>query len=326
MNVTIIGLDVIGGSLGLALGTLDETALASGRPTIIGWDRNSRTVRDARDRLQIDRSARDVAEAVRDADVVFVTGTPDEVGAMFRDMAPHLKHGMIVSDVSAVKGPILSLAESHLPTTVDFIGGNPIVSHNGSLRDASIDLFKGAIYCLTPGATARPTAVDTVAALVEAIGAKPYYIDAAEHDAYIANIQHLPLLLSAALMESTTRSGGWREMQALAGEPLRLATQLNTADPTASSAECAINSAALVGRIDEFIQLLTELRDNLHNREQLETIFAHARDAYVQWQSTQPNMRPGEKAFYGDTEDPSVNRGLGALFFGQRKRPNQGKK
>ncbi len=326
MNISIIGLDMIGGALGLALGTLDDTALASGRPTITGWDRNSRAVRDARDRLQIDRAARDVAEAVHDADVVFVTGTPDEVGAVFRDIAPELSHGTIVSDVSSVKGQTLALAQSSLPTTIDFIGGHPLVHRSGNLRDASIDFFRGAIYCLTPSPTARPTAIDTLAALVEAIGAKPYYIDAAEHDAYIANTQHLPLVLSAALMESVTRSGGWREMQALAGEPFRLATQLTTLDPAASSAVCANNSAALGGRIDELIQLLIELRDNLHNREQLEAIFVQARDAHQQWQAAQPNMRPGEAAFYGDTEDPTVNRGLGALFFGQRKRPNQGKK
>lgn len=326
MNVTILGLDVVGGSLGLALGTLDDTALMSGRPTIIGWDRNSRAVRDARDRLQIDRPARDMAEAVGDADVVFVTGTPDEVGAVLNDIAPHLKHGTIVSDVSTVKEPILALAQRTLPTTVEFIGGHPVVSRNGSLRDASIDFFKGAIYCLTPSPTARPAAIDTLAALVEAIGAKPYYIDAAEHDAYIANTQHLPLILSYALMESVTRSGGWREMQALAAEPLRLATQLSATEPAVSSAECATNSAALAGRIDELIQVLVELRNNLGNREQLEARFAHARDAHTQWQSTQPNMRPGEKAFFGEVEEPAVNRGIGALFFGQRKRPNQGKK
>lgn len=326
LNITIIGLDVLGGSLGLALGTLDAAVLPAGRPVITGWDAQSRAVRDARDRLMIDRPAGNLVEAVADADVVFVSATPDQLVDIFQQIAPRLKHGAIVTDVGSTKGAVLSAAQRTLPTTVDFIGGNPIVPRTGTLRDAAIEFFKGSIYCLVPGSTARPQAIDTVAALVEAIGAKPYYIDAAEHDAYVASVQHLPLIMSAALIESVSRSGGWREIQPIAGESFRLTTQMAGTDPSVSSAICASNSTAIAGRIDELIRLLSEVRDNLRNPEQIEALFAHARDVHLELQAAQPNMRPGENDYYGIAQEPPPSRGLSAMFFGQRKRPDRGRK
>lgn len=326
LNITIIGLDVLGGSLGLALGTLDAAVLTTGRPVITGWDAQSRAVRDARDRLMIDRPAGNIVEAVADADVVFVSAAPDQVADIFQQIAPRLKHGAVVTDVGSTKGEVLTAAQRTLPTTVDFIGGNPIVARSGTLRDAAIEFFKGSIYCLVPSSTARPQAIDTVAGLVEAIGGKPYYIDAAEHDAYVAGVQHLPLIISAALLESVSRSGGWREMQPIAGQSFRLATQLAASDPAVSSATCASNSTAIAGRIDHLIRLLSEVRDNLQNREQIEALFAHARDVHQQLQAAQPNMRPGENDYYGVAEEPAVTRGLSGMFFGQRKRPDRGQK
>ncbi len=323
LQVSILGLDIVGGSLGVALGTLDEDVLANGRPIITGWDRNNRAIRDARDRLFIDRPARDLGEAVRDADVIFVTGELSEAGTIFTEIAPLLKSGTIISDVSSSKSQMLALAQRILPTTVDFIGGDPMVQRGTDLKNASADLFKGTIYCLVPGVSARPAAIDTVAALVEAIGAKPYYIDAAEHDSYIASVRHLPLLLSTALMESVSRGGGWRDIMPIAGEPFRLATQLVAGDPAVHGAEVAANSEAIALRIDQLIRLLVEMRDNLENGEQLETTFAHANEAYNQWLEAQPNLRPGENAYYGDTSETQTTRGINALFFGQRKRPGR---
>lgn len=321
LNITIIGLDAIGASLGLALGTLEPTALRSGRPVISGWDDDRRTVRDARGRLAIDREARDVAEAVREADVIFVSQPGSKLGATFEAIAPHVKHGAIVSDVSSAKLQALHEAQQHLPTTVAFISGHPLVNPAGSgLNHASLDLFKQTIYCLLPGVNAPAAAIDLLDELVGAIGAKPYYIDPAEHDAYVAGVAQLPLVVSAALIETLNRSGGWREMQPIAGVPLRTATQLASADPAVSAADVQSNQAAIERWLNELIRTLVELRDNLNNAEQLETFFSQAQTAHESWLEAQPNMRPGERDFYQDPSDNDVRRGIGAMLFGQRKR------
>lgn len=319
LNISIIGLDLLGCSLGLAFGTLDQEALPGGRPVITGWDKNKRTLQDARGRLMIDREARDVADAVREADVVFVSVPPAELAETFRTLAPHLKHGTVVSDVSSTKTQVLQLASEVLPRTADFIGGHPLLSYTGQRpTKPSIDLFKGAIYCLVSSVHAQPNAVNTLDLLVTAIGAKPYYIDAVEHDAYIGGVDHLPQLLAIALMETVSRSSGWREMQAIGSTGFGSMVDLAGSDPEQSSAIAQSNSEAIERWLNDLIRVLIEIRDNLKHPDQLDAIFTHARDAHAQWVVAQPNMRPGESDFYGQDE-PTVDRSLGAMLFGRRK-------
>ncbi|WP_029214817.1 prephenate dehydrogenase [Kallotenue papyrolyticum] len=318
-QITILGLNKIGASLGLALGTLEPQALPGGRPVITGWDRDRRVLSEARGRLAIDRAARDAADAVRDADVVFACVPLAELAELFTSIAPHLRHGAVVADTGAAKAPVIELARQHLPTSVSFVGSHPILEQpDGSVQDARLDLFRDAIICLVPGVAARPDALEVLAALVRAIGAKPYYIDAAEHDAYIAGVEQLPLLLSVGLMETLRRSGGWREMQALAGARLRDVTLPLLGDPARGSAACADNSAALRQRLDALIGVLIELRDQLDRREALETVFDTAHALHARWLETRPHMRPGEEDFLGPPIEPvSPLRGM---FFGQRRR------
>jgi prephenate dehydrogenase len=327
LQITILGLNKIGASLGLALGTLDQEALPGGRPVITGWDRDRRAVSDARGRLMIDREGRDPADAVREADVVWVCVPAAEVVETFDLIAPHLKHGAIVADTGASKQHVLEQARRHLPTTVEFIGSHPIVDRpDGDQRDASLDLFKEAIFCLVPGSRARPEAIDVLAVLVRAIGAKAYYIDAGEHDAYVAGAQQLPLLLSAALMETLRRSGGWREMQALAGESLQQMTRPLEGNVLTSAAAYSDNQAALHERLNELIRVLVEIRDNLEQREVIETIFDAAHELHEQWMASTPHMRPGEAEFIGQPQAEN-SYSISGLFFGhRRKRPDKGKR
>ncbi len=323
MQITIIGLDTIGASLGLAFGTLEQDALPGGRPTITGWDDDKRVLKDARGRLMIDRAASDLADAVQNADVIFVSGSLPYLTTVFQQIQPHLKQGAIVSDVASVKTRVLELAHEQLPTTVDFIGGHPLVSTTHSdLHDASIDLFRGVMYCLVADPRSRAGALDTMEQLVTAIGAKPYYIDAAEHDAYIAGVEHLPIIVSAALMEALSQSGGWREMQPITGERFRAATALAATAPETSRDISTSNTVAVAHWINSLIQTLLHMRDNLHNSDQIEAIFRHAQQAHAEWLAARPNVRPGE-------DEPTramdqVDRSLGAFLFGRRKsRPDR---
>lgn len=326
MNITILGLDAIGGSLGLALGTLDRDALPTGRPVITGWDADKRALNDARGRLMIDRDVRDAAEAVRDADIVYVCTHLSAIGETFSAIGPHLKTGAIVVDVLPTKQSVLELARQTLPDHANFVGGHPLVRPaKADLGGASLDLFKSAIFCLIPGVDTHPRALDTLTAITHAIGAKPYYIDATEHDMYVAGAQQLPILLSAALMETLARSGGWREMQGVAGEALRTATELAGSDPTQTTLGSANNRAAVDRWLNDLIRVLVEMRDTLNNPEQFQILIARAHEAHAAWLAAEPNMRPGEREFYGQP-DESGTRTIGSLFFGQRRKKPDGRK
>lgn len=326
INISILGLNAIGGALGLALGTLDKEALPTGRPVITGWDADKRTLSDARGRLMIDRDVRELTEAVQGADIVFVCTPLGELAATLSAILPQLKEGTIVADVLSTKQPALATADRVLPDSINFIGSHPLVRPtHADLRGATLDLFKGAIFCLIPRRDTHPRAVDVMAELVTAIGAKPYYMDAAEHDLYEAGAEQLPVLFSATLMDTLSRSGGWREMQPIAGPALRTVAQYATTDPASTSAASAANDVALQRWLNELIAALAHVRDNLANREEIEALLSRAGAAYEQWSAAKPNMRPGEEEFYGQAEE-AQRGGFSALLFGQRrKKPDQRK-
>jgi prephenate dehydrogenase len=200
---------------------------------------------------------------------------------------------------------------------VDYIGGHPVVLQGAATSTPTLEFFRGALYCLVTTPTTRPNAIDLLETLVTAMGAKPYYIDADEHDAYIAGVEHLPVLASMALMETLSRSGGWREMQPIAGGAFRAGTALAERDPEVIRDACLANQGTTARWINDLIRVLVDMRDNLHHGEQLEAMLQHAHDAHRQWSAAQPNVRPGENELEVAREPASF--GLSSLLLGRRK-------
>lgn len=321
LTITIIGMGLIGTSLGMALRAADVQTSPLGAVRVTGYDQQSRATSTARGRLAIDREARSLADALRDARLVLlavpVRATPD----VLRDLAPLLAAGTIVSDTGSTKAQVCAWARDLLPAGVDFVGGHPMAgSEKAGPQAATADLFQGAIYCLTPSADARQEAVDTAEAFVRTVGARPYYIDPAEHDAYVAGISHLPFLLSTVLVEAVSRSPGWPEMAALAATGFRDISRRASGDPVMHRDICLTNQAALTRWIDEAISLLTEVRAHLATDDaaRLDALFRHARDVRDLWLESKPGLRPGEAAF---RDTPRVERPnlLGFRFPSGRK-------
>ncbi len=136
-------------------------------------------------------------------------------------------------------------------------------------------------------------------ALVRQIRAKIYYIDAAEHDAYVAGVSHLPFMLSAALVDLVSRSPSWREMSPLAATGFRDISRLASGDVEMHRDICMTNRPSIARWLAEAAQLLLDLRDQIEAGEsdQLLEFFAHARAAREAWLERRPNLRPGEDAF-----------------------------
>ncbi|ABU59054.1 prephenate dehydrogenase [Roseiflexus castenholzii] len=300
IQIAIIGVGLIGASLGMALRSANERESPLGAITVTGFDTNARALSEARGRLAIDREARTLADAVRDAHLVIVAVPVQAIRAVFADLAPLLPAGATVTDVASTKTQVLAWARELLPTTVDFIGGHPMAgSEKSGPAAASPDLFRNAIYCLSPREHARETAVRLVEAMVEQIGAKLYYIDPVEHDAYVAGVSHLPFMLSTALMDVVSRSPGWREMAPLAATGFRDVTRLASGSAEMHRDICLTNREALARWLDDMAQRLAELRDQVAagDGEALLAWFRHAQEAREQWLAARPNMRPGEQEF-----------------------------
>ena len=300
IRITIIGMGLIGTSLAMAIRGADEKEAPLGQTVITGYDKDRRATGDARGRLAIDREARSLEEALKDAQLVVVAVPVQAIRDIFSQIAPLLPNGAVVTDVASTKGQVLEWARELLPTTVDFVGGHPMAGKEQSGAGAADpQLLRGAIYCLTPSQRARPPAIELVEAMVRQIGAKIYYIDAAEHDAYVAGVSHLPFLLSTALVELVSRSAGWKEMAPLAATGFRDISRLASGDAEMHRDICLTNRAAISRWLAEAAQLMLELREQIDagQSDELLAVFQHAREVREEWLTSRPNLRPGEDAF-----------------------------
>lgn len=296
LHISIIGLGLIGTSLGLALRTADPRTSRLGRMHITGYDQDQHAVSTARGCLAIDQEAHTLADAVRDAQVIIVATPPQVVQTIFAQLAAFPSLAAIVTDTASTKGQICAWARALLPETMPFVGGHPMAGKEQSGGQAAeADLFRGAIYCLTPDPDTPQSALDVCAALVETIGARPYYLDPDEHDAYVAGISHLPFLLATALVEVTSRSPAWTEMATLAASGFRDTSRLASGDTVMHRDICLTNHQALTRWINDTIGFLLEMRDHLEQRdaERIQAIFRHAQEVRTAWLAARP-QRPGD--------------------------------
>jgi prephenate dehydrogenase len=305
IRISIIGLGLIGASLGMALRSADVKESPLGEIEVVGYDRDGRAVKEARGRLAIDREARTLAEAVRDAQIVVVATPVQAVREVLGQLASLLPAGAVVTDVASTKAQVGRWAAELLPPAISYVGGHPMAGkEQAGPGAADPGLFKDAIYCLTVGPRAPQEAVDAVEALVRTVGAKPYYIDPEEHDAYVAGISHLPFLLSVGLIEITGRSPAWKEMAPLASSGFRDVSRLASGDPEMHRDIALTNAAGLSRWINEMVSFLLDMRDHVEAGDDaaIEALLKRAKEQRDAWVESRPNLRPGEDAFSRPTE------------------------
>jgi prephenate dehydrogenase len=283
--VAIIGLGLIGGSIGLAL-----TQGKKPRWEIVGYSRRRETVAKALSIGAIDRGETNIRDAVRQAELIIIATPVLTVREIFAAVAPHLRPGCIVTDTASTKTQVMKWARELLPPTVNFIGGHPMAGRETyGIRAVEADLFRGCTYCLTPSAKASPESIDTVAGMTKKLGATPLLIDPQEHDDLVAGVSHLPILLSAALVSLTTENPSWSKMSKLASSGYHDLTRLASGNPEVNSHICLSNQEAIVDWIDKFSRELERYRQVVaEGDEGLERALAQANRARQKWLKRAP--------------------------------------
>jgi prephenate dehydrogenase len=280
-RIAIIGLGLIGGSLALAL----EKAKKGKGVEIVGFSRSPETVARAKECGAIDRAASDLVSAVTDADLVIIATPVMTTKEILASIAEHLSPGCVVTDTGSTKAKVMKWAEEYLPPSASFIGGHPMAGKETSgLAEASADLFKGCVYCLTPTAGATGKAVRAMERLVKSVGARPFFIEAEAHDNLVAGVSHLPMLLSAAFVTTTTKSRVWPEMAKLAAGGYRDFSRLASGGPEMNRDICFTNQEKIVSWLDRYIDVLRGYRHLVaEDSEELEKKLAQAREAREKW-------------------------------------------
>ena len=152
------------------------------------------------------------------------------------------------------------------------------------LEESDPDVFRGVEYCIIPSPSAKEEAVKTVVQMVEAVRAKPVFLDPYEHDSYVAAMNHLPLVMSSAFVTATAGSRSWREMHRLAAADFSDYSRLAANDPQENEVACFANPEALVHWLDEVIKELYEYRNQIMDQsEQLLDRLIDAWEARARW-------------------------------------------
>lgn len=194
-QVAIIGVGLIGGSLGMILRRQNMAA------TVVGIGRRIENLKTAVEMGAIDRYVSDPREGVAAADFVLLATPVDTYERHLTDWASCLKPGTIVSDVGSVKGELVMRTESLMPPGVQFVGAHPIAGKEKTgVAAGSETLFAGARCILTPTAQTDPVALEKVRALWEAAGSIVLDMDPLLHDKILGAVSHLPHVAAFALM------------------------------------------------------------------------------------------------------------------------------
>ncbi|MER3435969.1 MAG: arogenate dehydrogenase [Leptolyngbya sp. ERB_1_1] len=189
MQIGIVGLGLIGGSLGLDLRSQGHT--------VLGVSRKSRTCE-----IAVARGAVDEAETewslLADTDVIFVCTPIVHIATTVEQLIPCISPDTVLTDVGSVKASII---KNISPMWKNFVGGHPMAGTADSGIEAAVHgLFAGHPYVLTPTDTTPESAIKQVESLLRPLQVKLFHCQPEDHDRAVAWISHLPVMVSASLI------------------------------------------------------------------------------------------------------------------------------
>lgn len=259
----IIGLGLMGGSLGMALGrhgVVEERW---------GYDHREDVMEEARNRDAVDRTG-ELPAALEAADLVVLALPVRQASEMIRQIAPLLKSGTMVTDLGSTKKTILDAMSRWLPRGIVAVGGHPMTgSEKAGIRAADPLLLENAVYLLTPAAGTSRQAVATMEKMVRAIKAYPVVLEAEEHDQLVALVSHLPHLLAVALVNTVRHAEGEQELiRVMAGGGFRDTTRIALGDTSVWYDIFSTNSHHLKESLQRFQEELKALWLLLEKKEE----------------------------------------------------------
>lgn len=271
--VAIVGVGLIGGSIGLAL---RERKLAS---HVVGIGRNTSTLARAKKRGCIHEAAASIAAGVAAADLVVVCTPVEQIPALIAQAAEHAPQGTIFTDAGSTKGTVVAKTEALLHPQFDgllpFIGSHPIAGSEKTGPDAARgDLFAGRIVVVTPTASTDDRATEVVEGFWRSLRARVARLSPQRHDEVLARTSHLPHLVASALAAATPAdmlpltAGGWSDTTRIAAGDADMWQQILLA-----------NSVQTLKALGDFERVLTAMRQAVEagDRDSLASILAEGK-------------------------------------------------
>ena len=293
-RIAIIGLGLIGGSLGLDLTRLGHA--------VVGIARRAETAEAALTMGAVTEASTDLA-AVAGADVVFICTPIDVTVATAATVVPYLSETAVLTDVASVKGEIVPAIAALWP---NFVGGHPMAGKaEAGLAVAEAGLFRDRPYVLTPTEATKPRALERVGAIAASLGANLCQCHPDQHDRAVAWISHLPVIVSSSLILACQGEADPAILalaQTLASSGFQDTSRVGGGVPELGTLMARHNRAALLDALTQY----------QHQLEQLKTIITTEtwdvlHTALNQSQSARPaflGQRGNGNALAKDKEEP----------------------
>ena len=274
MKVGIVGLGLIGGSLGLEL--------RSQGITVLGVSRQEKTCQIALERGVADQATTDLS-LLASADLVFVCTPIAAIVPTVEQLIPHLQPQTIITDVGSVKTPIVEACTKRWST---FVGGHPMAgTAQQGIEAAQLNLFTDAAYVLTPTATTPPQALTKVEEIARSLGSQIFTCSPQAHDRAVAWISHLPVMISAALIAACSADESAPLAQRLASSGYRDTSRVGGGNPSLGVQMARYNRSQLLRSLLQYRQNLNDIIDQIEqeNWDTLEEILKSTQQARPQF-------------------------------------------
>jgi prephenate dehydrogenase len=268
-TLTIVGVGLIGGSIGLAAkrrGLVER---------VVGVGRRIESLQRARALGAIDEASTDLVSGVAAAQLAVFCTPVDQIAAQVLEAAPRCAPGTLLTDAGSTKGEIVRDLEGKLPAEVHFIGSHPLAGSEKRGPDhADADLFQGRLTIVTRTPQTNADALEQVAAFWRGLGSRVRIMDPSEHDRALALTSHLPHLLASALAGLLPP-----ELSELTATGFRDTTRIAAGDPAIWDGIFLQNRTALVEGLTQLQYRLDEYRTALTrgDRAAIDALLAQAK-------------------------------------------------
>jgi prephenate dehydrogenase len=244
VRISVLGVGLIGGSIGLASREWLEDA------EVVGFGRSAERLDRARELGAIDRGTTDLSEAVAGADVCFACGPVGVLPGLVEQALAGAPADCVVTDVGSTKRSIVEATADER-----FVGGHPIAgAETAGVEHARADLFQGATWYLTPAERSSGLLYERLHRVIVAFGARPVAIDAETHDRLLAAVSHLPHVLANVLVaQAATMLGEEGEALPRVGPSFRDATRVAGANTDMWTDIYVANAEAIAEEVEETI-------------------------------------------------------------------------
>ena len=249
-KVTIIGVGLIGGSMGLAIKREDLAY------KIVGVTKHKRSLKIARGLGAIDEGSLNPGTSVKGSDLVILATPIYSIIEIAKSIVKYLDRGCIIIDVGSTKRLVVKEIEKILPKDVYFVGGHPLAgSEQKGVDSASAELFKDSVWIVTRTKRTNFQALIRIKSFLKTLDANVLVMSPSRHDRIVSEISHLPHILASCLVNSTRR-----KYLPLAASGFKDTTRIASSDPLIWKDISLTNKEEIVAAIERFILNLSNLK------------------------------------------------------------------